>query len=261
MTSAVELFARFRGVRRPHLAFSFNFTDLPTGSDFKRMRRNIAHVERFCVYSAFEKEIYPKLFGLPPERFRFVFWGQIAPEFQTDVSVPNGSFVVAIGGEGRDYKSIVEAARVRPDVQWIAIARPHPALIDPPTNLAVRYNVPSQVTWGMARKAAAVVVPLRSENTCCGHITIVSAQLLGLPLVTTRSRATEEYVSEMVGATVIEPSDPVALAGAVAASIENSVDLRRLARDDIRRAESRYARGKWSEEVAEFAREFAFGEG
>lgn len=257
MTAAVEQAARLRGGRAPHLAFSFNFTDLPVGRDLARMRRAFASVERFGVYSRHEAGLYPALFGLPADRFRAMMWGQTAPAADPSAPVPDTPFVVAIGGEGRDYASIVVAARARPDVQWLAIARPNPLFDDAPANLAVRFNLPAPLTWGIARRAAAVIVPLRSKETCCGHITIASTQLLGLPLVTTRSHATHEYVDDTPGTTVIEPGDIDALAAAAAAAVADPAPGRtaaQSARDAIR---TRYDRTAWADVIADFARDFA----
>jgi glycosyltransferase involved in cell wall biosynthesis len=41
-----------------------------------------------------------------------------------------------------------------------------------------------------------MVLPLRSVETVCGHITLVGAQLLGLPLVVTRAIGIEDYVRD-----------------------------------------------------------------
>ena len=47
MTAALERMLERRAVRQPHLAFSFNFTDLPAGRDLARLSRALAGVERF----------------------------------------------------------------------------------------------------------------------------------------------------------------------------------------------------------------------
>ena len=257
MTAAVEQFARIRRFRRPHLAFSFNFTDLPCGSALTRMKRNFAPVERFCVYSRYECQLYADLFGISADRFHSLLWGQSAPETDLSAPVPEGPFVIAIGGEGRDYAGLVTAARARPDLQWVAIARPNSALDNPPANLSVLYNLPASLTWGMAQRAAAVIVPLRSETTCCGHITIASTQLLGLPLITTRSLATEEYVVSMPGTTVIEPNDPAGLAAAAAASVADATDALTIARNSQDEAVRRYDRAAWARQIANFVQEVA----
>lgn len=256
MTAAVEHLARLKGRRGPHLAFSFNFTDLPEGGDLTRMRRAFSQVERFCVYSRYETELYPELFGLPPDRFQTLIWSQPAPAVDSAHPVPDTPYVVAIGGEGRDYQGLITAARARPDVNWIVIARPHPIFDAAPANMSVQFNLPAPLTWGIAARAAAVAVPLRSADTCCGHITIASTQLLGLPLITTRSHATVEYVADMPGTTVIEPNDPEQLAATAAAAVTDHVAGRRLASSARPVAASRYDRGAWAETIAQFARDF-----
>ena len=256
MTAAVEHAARLRGRRAPHLAFSFNFTDLPEGRDLARMRNAFARVERFAVYSRYEAGLYPQLFDLPADRFSSIMWAQQAPPTDQSAIVPDGPYVVAIGGEGRDYAAIVAAARARPDLQWLAIARPNAALDAPPSNLAVRFNLPAPSTWGIAQRAAAVFVPLKTETTCCGHITIASTQLLGLPLVTTRSQATAEYVDATPGTTVVEPGDVDALVNAAALAIANAEPgaLPRSAQDSIK---ARYSRDGWARFVSDFIRQIA----
>ena len=256
MTAAVEHAAGLRGIRRPHLAFSFNFTDLPEGRDLARMSRALAPVERFCVYSHHEARLYPELFGVPADRFRQVMWGQSAPATDHSAAIPDGPFVVAIGGEGRDYAGIVAAARARPDVRWVVIARPNPILETAPANLSVHFNLPAPLTWGMAERASAVVVPLLTDTTCCGHITIASTQLLGLPLISTRSVATTEYVADMPGTQLIEPGDPEALAAAASAAVRDPVAIRAQAEPALAVAADRYDRRHWATLIADFARDF-----
>lgn len=256
MTAAVEHFARWRGNRRPHLAFSFNFTDLPEGNDLRRMQTAFADVERFCVYSRYEASIYPDLFNLPGNRFQPVMWGQQAPIVDTSAEIPDRPFVVAIGGEGRDYAGIIEAARARPDISWIVIARPNSLFDTAPSNVAVRFNLPAPLTWGIAARAAAVVVALRDETTCCGHITIASTQLLGLPLITTRSYATEEYVAGIPNTVVVEPSDPDMLGSAASEAIARS-NADPGQSDAVRAlAQERYDRTSWAKYIANFARDY-----
>lgn len=255
MTMAVEHAARLRGRHAPHLAFSFNFTDLPHGDDLARMRRAFAPIERFGVYSRYEAGLYPELFGLPADRFRPMMWGQAAPAVDASAPVPARPFVVAIGGEGRDIAGLVAAARARPDIEWIVVTRPHALFDAAPANLHVRFNLPAPLTWGIARRAASVIVPLRSEETCCGHITIASAQLLGLPLVTTRSHATHEYVDDTPGTTVVEPGDVAALAAAAAAAIADPAAGHALAEGARAAVTARYDRAAWGRFIGDCARD------
>lgn len=253
MTAAVESFVPLFG-RRPHLAFSFNFTALPTGADLARMKRAFAPVEQFCVYSKFEAELYADVFGLPRNRFRPVLWTQEPPPVDESLAVPERPFAVAIGGEGRDYAGIIAAARAAPDVQWVLVARPSALLENAPANVQVHCNLPLAQTWGIANRAAVSVVPLLSDETCCGQITLVGTQMLGIPMVTTRSKATQEYLEGSPATTVVEPGDPDALAEAIARAV-NEAEARRVAAQAARAGiAARYDRRLWADYVADFIR-------
>lgn len=256
MTRTVEELAGLRGKRIPHLAFSFNFTDLPIGQERRRFVRALERVERFCVYSSYEAVLYSKIFSLPADRFSHVMWAQSAPAVDQSVQAPDKPFVIAVGGEGRDYESIVTAARARPDTTWLVIARPTTAFENAPDNVMAMYNLPAPLTWGLAKRAAAVVVPLRSAETCCGHITIASAQLLGLPVITTRSLATDDYVSGVDSSIVVEAGDSEALARAAAAAIADRESLREKAELALPQVEARYDRARWADLIMQFLHDF-----
>ncbi len=55
-----------------------------------------------------------------------------------------------------------------------------------------------------------MLVPLKTRETCCGHITLVSTKLLGLPMITTRAYATREYVEGREAVLECEPGDVTA---------------------------------------------------
>src|SRR5947208_11209347 len=64
MTAAVSLAQFLTAHRSPHLAFSFNFTDLPQGMSRSYLARMFRAVDEFFVFSDFERELYPRFFGL-----------------------------------------------------------------------------------------------------------------------------------------------------------------------------------------------------
>lgn len=252
MTAALQSFARFAGKQIPHLAFSFNFTELPRGVDMGRLRRAFASVSQFCVYSQHEVGRYAEALNLPADRFRPVSWTQEPPPVDLDVAHPDGPFVAVIGGEGRDFASVLEAAKAAPELQWVIVARPSAQLASVPRNVTVHFNLPLAKTWGLAYHAAAVIVPLLSEQTCCGQITIATAQQLGIPLITTRSHATAEYVAGFAGTQVIEPGQPEALASAARSVAGSPGQARALAMGDRAEARQRYHRSRWDAYVDDF---------
>lgn len=198
VTLAVAVVMRTLRVHRPHVAFAFNYTNLPQGLRLARTRKYLADVTEFVVPSRDEIRIYSGLLGLPAERFRFLPWSIGAPEVSATATPPfAGRYLSAIGGEGRDYRTLAEAAALLPDVPVAIVARPHSieGLSFPP-NVRVFTNLPSPETWAIAQHSAAMLVPLRSARTANGHVSIISAQRLGIPLVVTRSAGVADYVDD-----------------------------------------------------------------
>ena len=250
MTNAVS--AQGGAKLPPHLAFAFNFTTLPPAAECAKMAARFARVDQFCVYTRFEAEMYASAFKLDPARFRPVSWTQDVPALATGVALPDRPYVIAIGGEGRDFRTLVATARALPMVDFVVVARPHVALIDVPRNMTVRYNVPLKECWALAAAAEMLLVPLLGPETCCGHITIVSARLLGLPIITTISRGTVEYTQDFEGTVVVPAGDTDRMQEAIL-QIRNDLDgARTRSSADAAVAQVRYGRGLWAEYVSDF---------
>jgi glycosyltransferase involved in cell wall biosynthesis len=200
----------------PHLAFAFNFTDIPRGYRLDAMRRAFAHTERFTVYSNMERELYAETFDIPIERLIFSRWGVGSP-----LPVPGprriaGSYVAAIGGEARDYATLCEAARRLPKVRFVLVVRPHSLEgLDVPDNVAIHINLPWNDAWSLIRYAEAALVPLRSAQTPNGHVTIVGGMHLGKAQVITDSVGIRDYAENEKTALLVPAKDPAAFAHAV----------------------------------------------
>ena len=255
MTAAVADLSRLAGNRIPHLAFSFNFTVLPCKVQRARMKTAFTRVDQFCVYTDFEAAIYADAFGIDPARFRPVSWTQDTPIVATGAHPQFAApYVVAVGGEGRDFATLIAVARRLPAIHFVVIARPTAALADAPANMTVLFNVPEPVCWQAAAGADAVLVPLTGPETCCGHITLVSARLLALPIVTTASHGTRSYTDGFAGTSVVPHADPDAFAGAIVALRKDPWTTKARVLADQRLAEALYNRSVWRDYVANFLR-------
>lgn len=253
MTAAVADLSRIAGSRVPHLAFSFNFTSLPGKLQRVRMVNAFSRVDQFCVYTQFEAGLYADAFDIDPQRFKPVNWTQTTPEVATGVCPQFKSpYVAAVGGEARDFTTLVSVARRLPDLNFVVIARPTAALADAPPNMTILFNIPGPVCWQIAAGAEAVLVPLIGPDTCCGHVTLVSARLLALPIITTASRGTQSYTDGFAGTMVVPHADPDAFAGAILAIRENSAETKAHALADQRRAQLLYDRSIWANYVGDF---------
>lgn len=183
---------------RPHIAYAFNFTDLPVGEDREKYRRALQTVNEFVVFSTFERDLYARLFDLPVERFVFHHWTMDPPPADPAAGEAFAKpFICAIGGEGRDYRTFAEVARKRPQVSFVLIARPFNLVgLDLPSNVHTLTNRPLEEVWGIAQASQGLLLPLRSSETPNGHITLVAAQKLGIPVAITRSDGVRDYVDD-----------------------------------------------------------------
>lgn len=181
---------------KPHIGFAFNFTDLPTGKDRIRLTNWLANIDDFVVFSKYEVDLYPGYFDIPPERITHLPWAMAPPEIGPHNPVETSErYLCSIGGEGRDYALLAKAMRKLPSLKMVVIARPRSIVgVDFPDNVTVFTDMPSPETWRIAVESDGLIIPLRDEQTPCGHITIIGAQLLGVPLAVTHSLGIADYI-------------------------------------------------------------------
>ena len=208
---------------RPHVAFAFNYTHLPDGRRLDLSHRYFQNVTEFVVFSRYEAELYADLFELPSSRFTFLPWAMQVPEVASHHPPPfDGAYISAIGGEGRDYQVLAEAMRAAPDLRLAIVARPARIEgIDFPQNVKVFTNLPAPVTWAIAQRSCGMVIPLRTDRTPNGHVTLVGAQLLGVPLAVTRSAGVADYV-DTATALLVAPQDARDMADALRNLVEDT---------------------------------------
>jgi len=259
MTAAVSRLASMFGVVAPHIAFSFTFTDLPEGADLRRLRADIARVDRLVVFSDYEARVYAEYFDLPRDRFRSVRWTQDPHEVkEATVARPfEGPYLCAIGGEGRDYRTLVDAARAT-SLPLVLIGRPH-NLVDLrlPDNVRGFANLPWDVTWEIAANSVGVVVPLLDLATRCGLVTVTTAALLGLPVVTSRAHVLAEYLDGHVAGPVFSPGNVDECALALRDLFSDAARYRAQARGYVEDNRAFFDRALWGQQLDSILDEFA----
>lgn len=249
MAAATNIMRRRICPRVPQIAFAFNFTDLPQGERLAFFRDGLRGIDEFVVHSRYERELYAEAFDLPEERFRFVPWAMGTPGRTPDLKpgmVPSTDYFAAIGGEGRDYRLLAQVMRSRPALQAVIVARPYSvAGIDFPANVRVFTNLPGPDTWRIANESRGMIVPLKSDRTACGHITLVGSQLLGLPLVITQSRGVSDYVADGETARVVPAGDAAAMGAALDWIVANPAEAAAMADKARLKAATRSSRAIW----------------
>ncbi|SRR5579871_283797 len=211
------IFARLFGLKTPIFAHSFNFTKLPGASKRAVFRFAFSSVKRFIVFSQMEKRIYSKAFGIPIDRFDFVHWGARTPKVEPpDRPVESGDYVSAIGGNARDYGTLIETARTLPNMRFILVVRPENIQnVALPANVSVLANTSFGKAMNILLHSRFMVLPLLPGDIPCGHVTLVAAMHLGKAMVVTNSSGVLDYVHDGDNAIAVDAGSPQMLAEAV----------------------------------------------
>ncbi|WP_456737744.1 MULTISPECIES: glycosyltransferase family 4 protein [unclassified Bradyrhizobium] len=208
-------------------AHAFNFTIMPTGFKLWILRLAFRRVDCFAVFSQVERDMYSKIFRIDRARFDFVHWG-VNPPTMTSPNTPliAGNYFSAVGGNSRDYRTLIEAARLVPNIRFVLVARPENLSgLEIPRNVVVRTNIPFGDAMNILGFSNATIVPLDRADAPCGHVTIVAAMYLGVPVVATRSTGIEDYIHDGETGILVDPKSSSSLSEAIT-KLENDSALR-----------------------------------
>src|SRR5207248_6437727 len=179
------------------IAHSFNFVELPTSLKTRIFSTGLARIDRFVVFSRIEIDLYARQFHIPKNRFSFVHWGMQRPTTGSAPLHPPNPYVSAIGGNARDYGTLIEAARLLPDIPFVLVVRPSSLEgLTIPANVTVHINLALETTMNILSESRFMILPLNSSAVPCGHVTIVAAMHLGKTMIVTASAGVEDYVKD-----------------------------------------------------------------
>jgi glycosyltransferase involved in cell wall biosynthesis len=168
------------------------------------------------VFSRIEIDLYARQFHIPKSRFSFVHWGIQRPTTGSAPLHPPNPYVSAIGGNARDYGTLIEAARLLPDIPFALVVRP--SSLDGqiiPANVTVHVNLPLETTMSVLSESRFMVLPLNSSVVPCGHVTIVAAMHLGKTMIVTASAGIEDYVRDGENAIMVSVASVADLVQAI----------------------------------------------
>ena len=233
MYGSFALAARLRP--RRHLAYAFNFTELPVAATRASMRVAFRSVDRFVVFSTMERRLYADHFDLDIERFDMLHWAVRPPEPDptVDPTLPQ-TYLCAIGSQGRDYRTLMTAMALLPRVELVVVATPsslHGLAI--PANVTVRCNVPLAQTMAIMQRATASIVPLQGSQVPCGHVTLVAAMHLEKTSIVSDSTGIADYVRDEVTGLTVRSGDAAALARAIERLVDDAALNARLASNGL----------------------------
>jgi glycosyltransferase involved in cell wall biosynthesis len=187
---------RLLGVRVPLLSISFHFPRLPKGMRLHLLKWAFSRVERFQVHSEVEKERYARHFGIPVDRFDLVRWGVEPSTVHIDDAPPpiDCPYICALGKDGRDYGTLIEAMKRLPELTLVLVAQPYNLTgVDIPNNVKIYCDIPRDEALNILKHSQFMALPLEDDDTSCGHITLVSAMFFRKSIIATNSSGIADY--------------------------------------------------------------------
>lgn len=206
---ATALLLKRRRFRGTHLAFSFNYDVLPSVKKRAIHAKGFRHIDRFTVYSTMERKLYSESFNIPLEKIDFIYWGVRPPQIDPpDSALENGDYICAIGGNSRDYATLLTAMSHLPHIPLVLVARPRNVHgIRIPENVTLRTNIPFGNAMNILAHSRFMVLPLTGSSVPCGHVTIVNAMYLRKAFIATESEGIEDYAMREKNCLTIPAND------------------------------------------------------
>jgi glycosyltransferase involved in cell wall biosynthesis len=207
LTAWCALLGRVLKMKAVVVSYAFNFASLPSGLKTLVFSYALRSVDRFFVFSNVERGLYARIFRLSEQKFEFIHWG-VRPPIPGPAPSELKEYVSAIGGNARDYTTLIEAARRLTDIPFVLVARPHNLRnITLPANVTTLFNVSFADSMGVLFHSRFMVLPLINSEVPCGHVTVVAAMHLGKAMLVTASSGVADYVKDDINAVTVPAND------------------------------------------------------
>jgi glycosyltransferase involved in cell wall biosynthesis len=159
--------------------------------------------------------------GLAPERVRFVH-DKVDHRFWTPGGAPSDGSVLAVGTQGRDYRTLIAAlggtgipVTIVAGSLWVGADTRD--LDDLPANVTTVTGLSFEDLRSRYERAAVVVVPLERDLQYAGGVNaVLEGMAMGKALVVSATPGISDYVEDGITARVVPPGDPTRLRAVVA---------------------------------------------
>jgi glycosyltransferase involved in cell wall biosynthesis len=196
--------------------------------------------------TAFERERYARLYGLPRDQLAFVPWPlRFASDRLPPLMPDENATVLCSGRAACDWETVFRAAQ---SAAWpltvVCSASDLPRVER--LNLCGRARVLSEISADehqtLVSTAAVYILCLRETDASAGQVRLMTAVRSGTPVVATLVWGLESYARDGVTALVVNPGDAAALGTRVAELLSDPARRERLRSDAFAYA------GRWTME-------------
>jgi Glycosyl transferases group 1 len=200
-------------VSRRYLSTNLRFVDFIINRIFRALSLVVVHSRAEC-------ELFCRVHNLDPARFKLVPWGYDIPRsFQNNGGATSPfvgrPFICMIGRNNRDFATLSSAIRGI-NVPAVFVTSSSEKL-GPPTSafIKVLFDIPFDDCLEIMQQSTVSLILLKDAARGAGHITAVSAMLLGKPQIFSDADVLKDYVIDGEHGISVPMGDVVAVRQAV----------------------------------------------
>ena len=234
----------------PLVCYFFTMEDM-VGPRLRFARWALKSADAFIVHSTLEIPLYSSTLGLPRRRLHFIPLQK--PDLHRDdlPTAEDTNLIFATGSGYRDYATMFKAVQGL-DCRVLVVPGRH--AVDglvPPNNVTIDCDMALNQIRENSQRAAVNVIPMTTDGSLAGTVTIVEALRLGCALVATDRSGVGDYITNGENGLLVPPGDADALRAAI---------VRVLEEPDTRKRLSEAARRTGHEHLSDEAAGAALGE-
>lgn len=237
--------------RRPAWVFlNFNFSHVIKRRSRLSLKRYLfvwalKHARHiFCFSNAQINDLRES--GISQEKLSLLHFGVDYDFFHKVVDQVPSEYFLSVGRDiGRDYETLIEAARLVPHkIVIITSLRNMVGIQNLPPNVSILYDLPYSEVRKFYQGALAILVVSQPDEVltgsdCSGQMTILDALASGKPVVATKKDWIGDYFNNNE-VSIVPPKDPINLALKIRWVAENPEEASTMAQKGERMVKSRF---------------------
>ncbi len=216
-------------------------------------KKILASVDCMLVFSRSELEYYSRVLNISADKFRFV-------PYHTNITQPqmisaNAGYLFSAGKSGRDYKTLMEAAKNLPVELIVVSDRASMQGIKIPSNVKVYYDISYDNYLELLKDSMVVVLPLSPHIRSLGMVVMLEAMALGKPTINSRAISNVEFINDGENGLLVEMENPQALREKILSLLDNSEECNRIGRNALADVKKHWSFEKYVRSVLSIAQE------
>lgn len=183
--------------------------------------RDIEGIDGIIVFSENQRKIFASA-GVPEEKIHPVDFG-VDTDFYSPAPSESRFEVLSVGVDrGRDFESLVAAARLVPEARFDIVTQPGRLRDALPANVTVHPPVSIESHRDNLRGAELVVVPTHDLAYPTGQSVLLEASACGKCVAVTSTPAMDQYIEDGVTALAMPLHDPEGMAAVIRQALRNT---------------------------------------